>query len=111
MKKGNTVKSHRDFDRIIHNGVKVKSTHFSLFGVKSDAGCARIGVAVGKSNGKAVVRVRIKRQVRAMIAKAMDWTAPVNLIIVIRPTYQLGEFATNEQELIASLARIKELLH
>ncbi|MDY5441595.1 MAG: ribonuclease P protein component [Candidatus Enteromonas sp.] len=111
MKKINTIKPHREFDRIIHGGVKVKSTHFSLFGEKSDAGYARVGVAVGKSNGKAVVRVRIKRQVRAMIAKAMDWTAPVNLIIVIRPTYQLGEFATNEQELIASLARIKELLH
>ncbi|MGN1261546.1 MAG: ribonuclease P protein component [Candidatus Enteromonas sp.] len=111
MKKENTVKSHRDFDRIIHNGVKVKSTHFSLFGVKSDAGCARVGVAVGKSNGKAVVRVRIKRQVRAMIAKAMDWTWPVDIIIVIRPTYSPGEFASLEIELTTLLDKAKELLN
>lgn len=111
MKKENTVKSHAEFDRIIHNGVKVKTTHFSLFGVTSDAGYARVGIAVGKSNGKAVVRVRIKRQIRAMIAKAMDWTWPVNLIIVIRPTYRQDEFAENERELNDALRKLKELLN
>ena len=46
-----------------------------------------------------------------MIAKAMDWTAPVNLIIVVRPCYHEGEFTQNELELHASLDRMKEILN
>ena len=112
MKKGNTIKPHREFDRIIHNGVRVKSTHFSVFGVKSESPVTKIGIAVGKANGKATMRVRIKRQVRAMIAnKALDWSQPINLIVVIRPTYHEGEFTQNESELSASLDRMKELLN
>lgn len=111
VKKENTVKSHAEFDRIIRNGVKVKSTRFSLFGMRSDADCARVGIAVGKSNGKAVTRVRIKRQVRVMVASAMDWSLPADLIIVVRPCYSTDEFTESEQELHALLGQIKELLH
>ena len=115
VKKENTVKAHREFDHIIHSGVKVKSIHYSLYGEKPadpEQTFARIGLAVGKANGKAVQRVRVKRQVRAMLDNHKDWMAwPLNLIIVIRPNFKEDEFNENEAELIASLNRLKELLN
>ena len=112
MKKEHTIKPHREFDRIIHTGARVKSAHFTVFGEKNANSVLRIGIAVGKANGKAFMRVRIKRQVRAIIAsKKMDLTQPFNLIIVVRPSYHEGEFTQNELELHASLDRMKEILN
>ena len=111
MKKINTIKPHREFDLIINHGVKLRSNHFACFYMPSDTGYTRIGLAVGKANGGAVSRVRIKRQVRSMIATRNDYTLSVNLIIVIRPNYQQSEFHENELELNALLDQIKENEH
>ncbi len=111
MKKLNRVRKHQEFDTIIRGGEKVKSPHFSCYFQKSELPYTRIGLAVGKANGGAVDRVRIKRQVRAMIAKRNDYVDSCNIIIVIRPSFKESEFDANEAELNASLDRIKELLH
>ena len=108
MKRVNTVKSHREYDAIIHHGVKLRSDHFSLYYRPSDLGYTRIGLAVGKANGGAVQRVRIKRQVRAMIAKRNDYSLSLDIIIVIRPNYNQADFQENERELDALLNQTKE---
>ncbi|MCR5490740.1 MAG: ribonuclease P protein component [Bacilli bacterium] len=109
MKREYRVKKHSEFDRIIHAGAKVKSPHYAIYCEQAEnQPHARIGIAVSKKNGGAVMRVRIKRQVRAMLAKRGDYADPLNLIIVIRPSYDPGEFAENERELNAALDQIKE---
>ena len=111
VKRVNTVKSHREFDAIIHHGVKVRSEHFSLYALPSELGYTRFGLAVGKANGGAVTRVRIKRQVRAMIAKRDDYSSSLDVIIVIRPNFKETEFHENELELNALLDHTKEIKH
>ena len=111
MKQANTVKSHKEFDAIIRLGAKIKSPHFSLHYVKEETPQTRIGLAVGKRNGGAVTRVRIKRQVRAMIADYGDYSLPVDVILVIRPSFSEGDFHALEAELHASFDRLKEQLH
>lgn len=111
MKRVNTVKSHREYDAIIHHGVKLRSEHFSLYHRPSDLGYTRIGLAVGKANGGAVQRVRIKRQVRAILAKRNDYSLPIDIIIVIRPNYDQADFHENERELNVLLDQIKEAHH
>ena len=111
MKKINTVKAHRDFDRIIHSGRAIKSPHFSVYSVPSTLGYARIGISVGKKNGIAVKRVRIKRQIRAIVAKADLLGLPVDVIITVRPTYEPGEYAALERELLDSLSELKGTNH
>lgn len=111
MKRVNTVKSHREYDAIIHHGVKLRSEHFSLYYRPSDLGYTRIGLAVGKANGGAVQRVRIKRQVRAILAKRNDYSLPIDIIIVIRPNYDQADFHENERELNVLLDQIKEAHH
>ena len=110
MKKTNTVKAHREFDRIIHHGRVIKSPHFSVYFVPSSLEYARIGISVGKKNGIAVKRVRIKRQVRAMVAKGDLLSLKADIIITIRPTYDPAEYAWLEEELLSSLSRMKETI-
>ncbi len=111
MKKVNTVKKHAEFDSIIHDGEKLRSPHFTLFFEKNDLGYTRIGISVGKRNGGAVTRVRIKRQIRAMIAKRNDLLSPVNIIIAVRPDFIQADFQQLEKELNDSFDRIKEHLN
>lgn len=111
MKRINTVKSHREFDEIIHHGVKLRSSHYAFFYQLSPLDYSRIGLAVGKANGGAVKRVRIKRQVRAMLAKKYDFSLPVSIIVVIRPDYDPDQFEKNETELCDLLNQMKEKLH
>ncbi len=109
MKRELRVKKHPEFDRIIQSGRKYRSERFTLYCEKVlDQKHSRIGIAVGKRNGGAVTRVRIKRQIRAMLAKRNEYALPMNLIIVVRQTYHVDEFTASEQELNALLDQIKE---
>ncbi len=111
MKKINTVKAHREFDRIIHHGRAIKSPHFSVYVTPSSLEYARIGISVGKKNGGAVRRVLIKRQVRAIVAKADLLSLKADLIITVRPTYDPENYQSLEEELLLSLSQMKETIH
>ena len=111
MKKVNTVKAHREFDRIIRHGRAIKSPHFSVYFVSSPLGYARIGISVGKKNGIAVRRVLIKRQIRAMVAQCDLLELPIDVIITVRPSYDPMDYHELEGELLASLNQMKETIH
>ena len=110
MKRLFRVRKHQEFDHIIKGGKKIKSPHFTLYYLPSEAGqnYTRIGLAVSKANGKAIERTHIKRQVRAMLAKRNDYGAPLDLIIVIRPSFKEVAFHETEAELNRCLDSIKE---
>lgn len=113
MKRLFRVRKHQEFDRIIKGGKKIKSPHFTLYFVPAEPtqNFTRIGLAVSKANGKAIKRTRIKRQVRAMLAKRNDYGDKIDLIIVIRPSYREEAFHENEAELNECLQQIKDKLH
>ena len=111
MKKVHTVKAHREFDRIIHQGRAIKSPHFSIYFVPSPLEHVRVGLSVGKKNGIAVRRVLQKRQVRAMVAKADLIPLKADIIIVLRPNYDPSDYAGMEGELLLSLTKLKEMIH
>ena len=111
MTKENTVKSHADFDRIIQKGARIKTAHFRLHYLPSPFDHTRIGIAVGKRNGGAVTRVRLKRQVRAMVAKRKEESSPLDIIIVIHPEAKGVDYHELETELLDAFQQIKEPRH
>ena len=111
MKKVNSVKAHREFDRIIRHGRVIKSPNFSVYFVPSDLDYVRIGISVGKKNGIAVRRVLIKRQVRAIVQCADLLQTKADIIIAVRPTYDPREYHGLEGELLATLSKVKETIH
>jgi len=107
MKRQFRILKHQEFDRIIQAGKSVKSAHYSIFFQPSE-GKTRIGIAVSKKNGGAVARVKMKRQIRAMIAENCDLSRPIDLIIVVRPSYKTEDYVNEKEELYRCLTNIKE---
>ena len=60
---------------------------------------ARVGISVSKKLGKAVVRNKIKRQVRMMLQQTIDFDKCYDYIVIIRNKYLDLDFNSNLNEL------------
>lgn len=67
MKKKNVVKSKILFNDIIQMGKRNANKYFVICSVKKDESNNNFGIAVGKKVGNAVVRNKLKRQLRNII--------------------------------------------
>lgn len=99
MKRENRVLKHREFSQIISKSPFVKSTHFVIHYRKKDENHLRVGINVGKKNGGAVTRNKIKRQIRTLVDNEFKLSKPFDLIILVRPTYQTSHYEEARSEL------------
>ncbi len=67
MKKRDVVKSNELFNEIIAKGLRINNKYFIICGLKKDFIKNNYGIAVGKKIGNAVVRNKMKRQLRNII--------------------------------------------
>jgi ribonuclease P protein component len=90
VQRRNRLSRSRDFDAVYRHGRSVSTRFLTLywFGLDEDPGEPRLGLAVPRAAGNAVVRNRIKRQLReiwhakleaAAIARRNDY------VLVVRP--------------------------
>lgn len=112
MKKKNIVKENRDFSRIINCGKKCWNDTFSIYYDKNQYGDYRIGISVSKKIGNAVVRNKIKRQIRNICDKYKNiYQKDKDYIIIVRKNYINLNFSEIEKkyiELINRVTHIKE---
>ena len=90
MERKNRLSRSRDFDAVYRQGRSVSTRFLTLywFGRGGEPGEPRLGLAVPKAAGNAVVRNRIKRQLREIWRAKLDAAAiePVNdYVLVVRP--------------------------
>lgn len=95
----NRIKKHSEFQNVIQKGEVVKTSFFVFHLLKTELGYSRIGISVSKKTGNAVVRNKIKRQIRACIAMSTDYTKSMDLVIIVRKNYQVSEFKTAKTEI------------
>ena len=67
MRRFEMVKKHEDFSNIINNGSKTTSKYFLIFKLPKEFIKPNFGIAIGKKVGNAVLRNKLKRQVRNII--------------------------------------------
>ncbi len=67
MKKKYIVKSTRDFDSIIKNGICIKNKYYVIYYKVNNLLYDRYGISVSKKLGNAVFRNKYKRKLRAII--------------------------------------------
>ncbi len=67
MKKNEVVKNNLYFNQIIQKGIFVKNEYFVIYIMKTKLEKPHFGIAVGKKIGNAVIRNKIKRQIRNII--------------------------------------------
>lgn len=97
MKKINTVKKNEDFRKIIKNGKYYKNPFFVIYTYQNDFDYYRFGISVSKKVGNAVVRNKIKRQMRNLIDKYKNYySKELDYIIIIRKDYNINSFSETE---------------
>lgn len=108
MKVENRVKKNEDFQKIIRDNKKCVNKSFILYYKKNEIGHGRVGISTSKKLGNAIVRAKVRRQVRAMCREIVSFDKSVDYILIIRKPYLEKDFATNKDLLSKLLLNIKE---
>jgi ribonuclease P protein component len=107
MKKLYRVKKNREFTRIMNQKRYVSCAPFSVYYTPRVESISRIGISVGKKLGGAVVRNKVKRQVRMMVSHITGFDERFDCIILVRMAYLKQAFADNERDLTKSFNTIR----
>lgn len=99
MKKINVLKENKDFSRIVKHSNPIKYKGFLLYIEEGTTDVYKFGISVSKKLGNAVVRNKIKRQVRSIIDKK-HYKNNFNCIIIIRKSYLDLNYHDNEEHLL-----------
>ena len=99
MKKQFRIKKNEEFQRIIKSGKCLKNRNYVMYYSKAIEPFDRIGISVGKKSGNAVVRNKIKRQVRMILQETCDFTSGKDYVIIIRKNYDPQQYDTNKKDL------------
>ena len=106
MKKINIVKENRDYNRIIEKNKPFRYKDYIIYIDKRESSIYKFGFSVGKKIGNAVVRNKVKRQVRSLIDSHKNLFANgKNYIIMIRKGVKKLTYAKMEQDLVKLLQK------
>ena len=111
MEKSKRVKTKIDFQKVIASKKKIISKSFILYSLKREEyDYPRFGFSASKKLGHAVVRVKVRRQVRAMVREILKTYTVLNkdYIIIVRNSYLKHTFQENLNELILLLKKAEE---
>ena len=92
MKVLNRIKKNVEFSKVIDEGTLVKSDSLTLYFLKNDLGYTRFGISIPKKSGTAVVRNKMKRQIRAIIASDVDLKKSVDCVLIARKQFDINDF-------------------
>ena len=100
MKKKYSLKRNEEIAKIVHKRVFVKNDAFVIYYQQNEKNDhSRICISVGKKNGIAVIRNKIKRQIREMVTAIFDFNLKCDYVIIVRNAYSNNEFSKNLEKL------------
>lgn len=101
MKRINRVTKNTEFHDIIEKGIRIPSKQFNVFSSKNNLQYSRFGISVSKKRGNAVVRNKIKRQIRSMIQTNLDTIKKgYDFVVIVKDGYLEQGFKDNEKVLL-----------
>ena len=107
MKVVNRIKSSEEFVTTVKKGKTLKNSSFVVHYLKNELNTCRIGLSISKKVGNAVVRVRAKRQVRAMCDSLVNYANHTfDIVIIIRQDFLNQNFSDNKNALRKILSEI-----
>ena len=100
MKTINRIKKSEDFALTINKGHFYRLPSFKVFINKTENKYIRVGLSVSSKLGCAVVRNRIKRQVRAMCDSLIDYQSKSqDIVIIVKSHFLEMTFNDNKSQL------------
>ena len=110
MKRSHRLLKDADFQVVLAKKIHVKSPEFTIYGLKKQSGETRVGISVSKKIGIAVVRNKIRRQIRMILSKQLILTEPIDYIVIVRHLYLEKTFLVNQNQLIGQLSSLRRKL-
>ena len=110
MKRSHRLLKDADFQVVLAKKIHIKSPEFTIYGSKKQTGETRIGISVSKKIGIAVVRNKIRRQIRMMLSKQFVLTEPIDYIVIVRHLYLDKTFLENQNHLLNQLSSLRRKL-
>lgn len=107
MKKKEIIKESRDYTKIINKKVNIYNKYYSIYYQKSDT--LKFGISVPTKTGTAVLRNKIKRQIKSIIDNNKKLiTNNYNYVIIIRKSLKDLNYQEKEQYLLELFKKIGE---
>ncbi len=105
MKRIETIKDKKEFNNIIRKGKYIKNDYFVLYSiVNNDNLINKYGIAISNKVGKAVIRNKLKRQIRSIIDNNKNlFKIKGNYIIMVRKSCLNAPYQALEKALIELL--------
>ena len=97
------IKKYTEFQKVIEEGDIKKTCFFVSYTTPNNLGYSRFGISVPKKTGNAVVRNKIKRQVRSAIGQSTKFEPSIDTVLIVRKSYDTSCFDQ-------VLSEIKELI-
>ena len=108
MKKQFRVKTHEEFQHVVHSGLVEKNKFFVVYYVKEiNFSYPRVGISAPVKLGNAVIRSTVRRQIRGMLREMWKELLPMDYVIIARKSYDLHQYEKNKNELEMILTRIR----
>ena len=99
MKKINRLLKNNDFQEVISKQQKQYNSSFTMYFCSYDQNICKIGISVSKKIGHAVLRNKIKRQVRMMCQDIFPIDANIKVVLIISKNYIQNSYQENYRNL------------
>ena len=110
ISKENRIKKRKDFRYIHKYGSPVFGKNIIIVYTDNKFGKIKIGLSVSKKVGKAYVRNKVKRQLRAIVRQNIStFVGAKNYVIVAKPSIVDLTFQQIEKELLNSMSKVKSV--
>ena len=98
MKKEYRVRKNEEFKSIIKKKRSVANAQYVIYYSNNDDHL-KVGISVSKKLGNAVVRNKVKRQVRMMVSQTFEKNKKKDYIIIVRNKFLLSSYEDNKKSL------------
>ena len=101
MKVINRIKANEDFALAIKKGKTYQSPSYRLHVSGNELDHTRVGISVSKKIGNAVVRSRVKRQIRAICDSVIQYDKQaLDIVIIAKSNFLDNSFQDNKNQFI-----------
>ena len=95
----NRIKKYSEFQKVIEAANVKKTCFFVSYRLENELGYSRFGISVPKKTGNAVIRNRIKRQVRSAIGQSTNFEKSIDIVLIVRKSYDVNQFTKVKSEI------------
>jgi len=99
MKKEYRIRKNQEFQDIIKLKQSQANAKFVVYFRKNNDHL-KVGISVSKKLGNAVIRNKIKRQVRMMAQQVFDKEQKLDIIVIVRNKYLSCSYEENKKDLV-----------